>query len=115
MRRRVRTTGCTKFLLVMIILIPLSFIGASLYNDKNPIDAFKELFGGGVTVVEESITNDDEAIDNGEDAVQEREADTPLNEELARKDRVIDRQENRIKFLEGELDKCQAEIQKMTQ
>jgi len=45
MARRIRVTGFTRFLLVMIILIPLAFVGASLYNGKDPIVEAKKLLG----------------------------------------------------------------------
>lgn len=104
----------------MIILIPLSFIGASLYNGKNPLDAISELFGGEVTVVEDQIQqdepNDPQDLNNenqpisttGEDKTQQG-----LQEEVAAKERMIERLESRIGLLEEELDKCQAELQQL--
>jgi hypothetical protein len=116
MRRKLRPTGCTKFLLVMLILVPLAFTGASLYQGKNPVDALKELFGGEVTVKEDEFVSgsEDSIIEKPE--VQKEDTNTnDLKEELLSKERVIDRLESRIKFLEGELDKCQEEIQKLNQ
>lgn len=45
MARRLRVTGFARFLLVMVILIPLAFVGASLYNGKDPLVEAKKLLG----------------------------------------------------------------------
>lgn len=118
MARRARATGCGKFIIVMIILIPLSFIGASLYNGENPLDALSKLFGGEVTVVEDQMqqdapadspetNNENQQITTGDKSLQS------LQEEVAAKERMIERLESRIGLMEKELDNCQAELQKL--
>lgn len=79
MARRPKATGCTKFLLVMIILVPLAFIGASLYNGKNPVDAFKALLGGELTVVEDGLTT----TENGNQEISNEKAnkEIPIRDE----------------------------------
>jgi len=117
MARRAKATGCGKFFLVMIILIPLSFVGASLFTGKNPLDALSELFGGEVTVVEDQIQQDEMNTDASKDedapvSAGDNKNQQALKEEVAAKERMIDRLESRIGLLEEELDKCQAELQK---
>ncbi len=45
MARRLKVTGFTRFLLVMIILVPLAFVGAALYNGQDPLTEAKKLLG----------------------------------------------------------------------
>lgn len=118
MARRAKATGCGKFIIVMIILIPLSFIGASLYNGKNPLDALSELFGGEVTVVEDQIQqdepNDSPDLDNENPPIATGDKSLQvLQEDIAAKERMIERLESRIELLEKELDNCQAELQQL--
>ena len=41
-----KLTGFARFLLVMVILAPLAFIGASYYNGEDGLENFKNLFKG---------------------------------------------------------------------
>lgn len=72
MQRRVRTTGCARFFLVLIILIPLAFIGASLYQGKNPLHAFGELFGNEQTEQERSANGNNSSNETSIEALQKR-------------------------------------------
>ena len=45
-RKKLKLTGFARFFLVMIILAPLAFIGASYYNGEDGIENFKNLFKG---------------------------------------------------------------------
>ena len=45
-RKKFKLTGFARFLLVMIILAPLAFIGASYYNGEDGIENLKKLFRG---------------------------------------------------------------------
>jgi peptidoglycan hydrolase CwlO-like protein len=47
MARRVRLTSFTRFLLVMIVLVPAAYIGASYYNGEDGIQNIKNLLGIG--------------------------------------------------------------------
>ncbi len=58
MARR-KLTGFTRFLLVMIILVPLAFVGAALYNGKDPIVEAKRLLGIEQTESDEQPAADD--------------------------------------------------------
>lgn len=72
MQRRVRTTGCARFFLVLIILIPLAFIGASLYQGKNPLHALSELFGNEHTEQERSATDNNSSGETNIETLQKR-------------------------------------------
>ena len=47
MARKLKTTPFARFILVMIILAPLAYIGASYYNGEDGIQNFKNLIGLG--------------------------------------------------------------------
>ena len=44
MARRVRLTVFSRFLLVMIILVPLAYLGASYFNGQDGVENIKSLF-----------------------------------------------------------------------
>ncbi len=46
MATKYKTTGCARFFLILIILAPLAYIGASYYNGQDGIQNIKNLFGG---------------------------------------------------------------------
>lgn len=75
MARRIKLTAFTRFLLVMIILVPLAFVGASLYNGKDPIVEAKKLLGMEETTQTTQQTKTTDNADrsvtaNGQDQVQ---------------------------------------------
>ncbi len=43
-KRAIRVTGFTRFFLVMLIVAPLAYIGASYYNGEDGIEKLKKLF-----------------------------------------------------------------------
>lgn len=75
MARRLKLTAFTRFLLVMVILVPLAFVGASLYNGKDPIVEAKKLLGmeqtTQTTQQTKSTENPDRSVTtNGQNQVQ---------------------------------------------
>ena len=45
-RKKFKLTGFARFLLVMIVLAPVAFIGASFYNGEDGIENLKQIFKG---------------------------------------------------------------------
>ena len=45
-RKKFKMTGFARFFLVMLILAPAAYIGASYYNGEDGIENFKNLFSG---------------------------------------------------------------------
>ncbi len=72
MQRRVRTTGCARFFMALLILIPLAFIGASLYQGKNPLHAIGELFGTQQTVQEGPVSEGSSSDEVNIEALQQK-------------------------------------------
>ena len=124
MARRVKATGCGKFFIILVIVVPIAFVGASLFNGKNPIDAFKELLGI-EKVVEESWEDQEEvkssdnseeegsisSTGNNEESKSSLATIKQLKEDNAAKDRKIERIEKQLQVLEESLDKCQKQLQ----
>ncbi len=120
MARRIRPTGCTKFLVVMIILVPLAFIIASLYNGKNPVNAFQELLGGEITVVEDGLKGEaKEEEAEKEVAIEEDVISAPeeanktetAQAENKSKQKAIGQLEDKIDDLEKRLQKLEKQLQ----
>lgn len=47
MRRKYKLTGCARLFLVIIVLAPLAYLGASYINGEDGIENFKNLIGIG--------------------------------------------------------------------
>lgn len=50
MNRPYKTTGCFRFVLFIIILAPLAYLGASYYHGQDGIQNIKNLFSKGIAV-----------------------------------------------------------------
>lgn len=107
MAKRVRMTGFSRFILMMIIVAPLAYIGASYYNGEDGIENIKRIINQGKDSVTdtETVKSDAPATDN-ESTYQIRK----LQEELEYKDKRLEElyQENeslkrKVKELESQL------------
>lgn len=61
-KRPIRVTGFTRFFLVMLLVAPLAYIGASYYNGEDGIQKMKDLLkiGNSSSASEESPSKDSE-------------------------------------------------------
>jgi len=107
MRRRHRPTGCAKFFLVILIVAPIAFIGASLFTGKNPVDSFYEVFGLKSAKSEQPSEIKSSDVDKSDDSVEEVKISS--QEHQARIDeleKAILKLEAQKEYLEEELKKC---------
>jgi cell division protein FtsB len=75
MASRLKTTGFTRFLLMIIIVVPLAYIGAAYYNGEDPIANIKALFGDKASVKKEQTEKPNTAeVPDTYDARKELEA-----------------------------------------
>lgn len=102
MRRKYKMTGCARFFIVLIILTPLAYIGASYYNNEDPIENIKGLLGIGA----------DEQADNGQDNTF-TETDANLEELLEERDRRIRELEKQVNRLENQIREKDNEIESL--
>ena len=72
--RKIKLTGFARFLLVMIILAPLAFIGASWYNGEDGIENLKQIFKGNFNFVKK-----EKVVEKAPDAAKEDESKALVN------------------------------------
>ncbi len=91
MSRKYKTTGCARFFLVVIILTPLAYLGASYYNGQDGWANLKRLIG----------------IGGAEHQKQIEEQESDLREEISRLTRELKQVEIEKARLESDLRACQ--------
>lgn len=100
---RRKVTPFARFLLAMIIIIPLAFAGASYINGEDPIQNFKQLVGMEQTAEQPQT---DQAP-----APQEETTTASSAEELKRENerlrKELEQRDQAIKDLQKELEACQ--------
>ena len=62
MGRKYKTTGCAKFFLVLIILMPLAYLGASYYNGQDGWANLKNLIGLGSGATENNAEKEQDDL-----------------------------------------------------
>ena len=90
MRKKYKSTGFAKFIIIMLILAPLAYIGASYANGEDGIKNIKNLFTG---------------KDKTEKTIEEDSPKTSVSESK------VKRLEQRIKRLEKENDELRDELE----
>lgn len=113
MARRLQITGFARFLLLMVVLAPLAYIGASYYNGQDGIANFKKLIGIGEqktvvkdTAADEDVYSDDKTTDKtGTRDLQKKVS--ALEEENESLRRQLDEKEQEIRQLKIKIDKMQ--------
>ena len=60
MSSKYKATGCARFFLVLIVLAPLAYLGASYYNGEDGIENVKNLLGIESSQSHEEPTNNEE-------------------------------------------------------
>ena len=98
MAKRLKMTGFARFFLVMIILAPLAFIGASIYNGEDPTEKLNELLGK------------KEATTEYVQPEQEAEATTSLSDQIEALEARIEKLESDNQELKKQLDEKEQEI-----
>lgn len=66
MSRRLKTTPFARFLIAMLFIVPLAYIGASYYNGEDPIALIKDKLGmdeNTTRTVDQEVKYDDETYD----------------------------------------------------
>ena len=76
-KRPIRVTGFTRFFIVMLLIAPLAYIGASYYNGEDGIGKFKRLFH----LDKSSATSQTELSASGDKPLQANES--PSSKALA--------------------------------
>ncbi|MBR9922135.1 MAG: hypothetical protein GYB31_14955 [Bacteroidetes bacterium] len=74
-RSKLRVTGFTRFLLVMIIVVPLAYLGAAWYNGEDGVANIKSWFGQDEGVEQVDDTSSNQTPNRNNDASLQRELD----------------------------------------
>ena len=99
MKRKYKMTGCARFFIVLIILAPLAYLGASYYNGEDGIQNIKNLLGIGKerTETPRSDSSDDRQTKRLEDAIDDLEKENrQLKREIEQKDLEIQNLKQRL-------------------
>ncbi len=87
-RKKFKLTGFARFLLVMIVLAPLAFIGASLYNGEDGIENLKNLFKGNFNFEKKEIVveekPEEEKTEESKALVNPAPTEVEINSQMAK-------------------------------
>jgi len=117
--KRLRVTGFTRFLLVMVILAPLAYLGASYYNGEDGIQNLKNLLGIGekteVVRTKESKNPSEKALPDNQSPADNslEEENKRLKEELDYKSRRVDELYEKVEDLQRQIEAKDKELQQL--
>jgi cell division protein FtsB len=100
MKRKYKMTGCARFFIVLIILAPLAYLGASYYNGENGIENIKNFLGIGKSSTDSARSD---TYQNTSDDLQKRVKELEKeNRQLRREVTEKEAEIKALKNLEGE-------------
>ncbi|MDP5089366.1 MAG: hypothetical protein NWQ18_03395, partial [Saprospiraceae bacterium] len=104
---RFKVTGFTRFILIMVILVPLAYVIASYYNGKDGIEELKKLVKGQSSLIPPSKvdTLEKEAVVLPSETVDKDTYRKLLLDNESLKDSLVDK-ELKIRELERNLKLC---------
>jgi hypothetical protein len=91
MKKKYQMTGCAKFFVVIMLLAPLAYIGASYYNGQDGIQNFKSLLG----------------LESKEQKISTGEANVNIQADLVKAQKDAQYFEREVQRLQKELEACQ--------
>ena len=91
MKKKYQMTGCAKFFVVVLLLAPLAYIGASYYNGQDGIQNLKSLIG----------------LESSAQGVIKGEQSDDVHADLAKAQKDVKYFEREMQRLQKELDACQ--------
>lgn len=109
-----KVTPFARFLLAMIIIVPLAFAGASYINGEDPIQNFKELTGmeSSAQPAKADKPKAEQPKTTSQPKPSDKQQASPskgesLSEENARLKKELEKRDRAIKDLQEQLKKCQ--------
>lgn len=107
-KRRLRLTGFARFMIVMIILAPIAYVGASYYNGEDGLENIKKLIGiESNEVKKDSASDSNSATKSKEKRKSEKEVSVGELERLRNENSNLKKQ---IREQEQEIYKLKEEI-----
>lgn len=108
-RRSLRLTPFTRFLLIMIIVAPLAFMGAAYYNGEDGWAKLKQLVG--IDLAENPSVKDDDTTEIPKEPTK-AESGT-AEEEISNLKKLVGEQELKIKGLMEENEELRKRIEEL--
>ncbi|MEM1123782.1 MAG: hypothetical protein AAGJ18_25310 [Bacteroidota bacterium] len=101
MARKARLTVFSRFLILMLFVGPIAFLGASYYNGEDGLQTIKDLFNSEKTeqVTSTTRTNRDAPAESTVDALEVKK----LKEEIAYKDKRIEELYQEVEILKRKI------------
>ncbi len=111
-RKKFKMTGFARFFIVMLILAPLAYIGASYANGQDGIENFKDLFKGKISMGNNSeASTDTKEVEIPTPAPKQETSTTDTNSDALKvKDKKIKLLEERNEVLKELLDEKSDEL-----
>lgn len=101
-RRKLRLTAFARFLIVMLFLAPLAYMGASYYNGEDGLQNLKDLLGIGKKAQTEQVEQTEERSDRNNKSTVSYEA--LLKENKVLKDSVRSKEQQIYKLKQRIID-----------
>ena len=113
-RKKFKLTGFARFFLIMIVLAPLAFIGASYYNGEDGIENLKNLFKGKFKFEKKEVIKE-ETKDNQEETSEALVKPAPskieINSQVAKLQDELDFKNQKVDSLYKENAALKAQIE----
>jgi peptidoglycan hydrolase CwlO-like protein len=114
-RKKFKLTGFARFLLVMVVLAPLAFIGASYYNGEDGIENLKRLFKGNFNFDKKEIVVDEEPKEEKNDEskalIDTAPSEVEINSQVAKLQDELDYKSQKVDSLYKENAVLKSEIE----
>ncbi len=104
MARRLRLTGFTRFIIVMLFLVPIAYIGASYYNGQDGIENVKGFIG--LDGKSGSKTTTRNRVDDSDRNTQLHDRITELELKNSELENELEKKDQQIVDLRSRLNKC---------
>jgi peptidoglycan hydrolase CwlO-like protein len=112
-RNRIRVTGFTRFLLVMIIVVPLAYLGASYINGEDGMSKIQSWFKGEKTT--ERVETNRNNSNRGNNTANFNEEFEALQQTINSMNDRLDQLSRENKQLREEIKRKDAEIRRLQQ
>jgi len=101
--KKYKMTGCARFIIVLAILAPLAFLGASYYNGSDGIQTIKDLFSSTKEKVEGSrnVSSKDDVKDIQEELDYYKSRNDRLEKDIEQMKKELDAKDDEIKELKS--------------
>ena len=112
--KKIKLTGFARFLLVMVILTPLAFLGASYYNGQDGFENLKNIFKGNFNFEKKEVSVEEPAEVKNEESkalINTPPSEIEINSEVAKLQDELNYKTQKVDSLYKENASLKAEIE----